>query len=111
MAYERYQYETSPRKLEPNYNKKNKKRENFKIVEDIPRQQIKVSQKQRKKQFKMTVTVAALFLLLLTISCRNSQIDKEFNKIQNQKKELASIQKENEQLKVNIENRLNLINI
>ena len=90
MAYERYQYETSPRKLEPNYNKK---RENFKIVEDIPRQQIKVSQKQRKKQFKMTVTVAALFLLLLTISCRNSQIDKEFNKIQNQKKELASIQK------------------
>ena len=52
MAYERYQYETSPRKLEPNYNKKNKKRENFKIVEDIPRQQIKVSQKQRKKQFK-----------------------------------------------------------
>ena len=43
MAYERYQYETSPRKLEPNYNKKNKKRENFKIVEDIPRQQIKVS--------------------------------------------------------------------
>ena len=71
MAYERYQYETSPRKLEPNYNKKNKKRENFKIVEDIPRQQIKVSQKQRKKQFKMTVTVVALFLLLLTISCRN----------------------------------------
>lgn len=111
MAYERYQYETSPRKLEPNYNKKNKKRENFKIVEDIPRQQIKVSPKQRKKQFKMTVTVAALFLLLLTISCRNSQIDKEFNKIQNQKKELASIQKENEQLKVNIENSLNLNNI
>ena len=111
MAYERYQYETSPRKLEPNYNKKNKKRENFKIVEDIPRQQIKVSQKQRKKQFKMTVTVVALFLLLLTISCRNSQIDKEFNKIQNQKKELASIQKENEQLKVNIENSLNLNNI
>ena len=59
----------------------------------------------------MTVTVIGLFLLLLNISCRNSQIDKQFNQIQNQKKELASIQKENEQLKVNIQNSINLSNI
>mgnify|MGYP000246787850 CR=1 FL=1 len=88
-----------------------KKNEKIKIVEDLPRQQIKVSKQQKKKQFQMTVTVIGLFLLLLTISCRNSQIDKQFNQIQNQKKELASIQKENEQLKVNIQNSINLSNI
>ena len=59
----------------------------------------------------MTFTVAALFLLLLTISCRNSQIDNKFNQIQEQKKQLAALQKENEQLNVNIENSLNLSNI
>ena len=99
MAQARYQYGTSPRKIDPDYErkgKKTKKNEKIKIVEDLPRQQIKVSKQQKKKQFQMTVTVIGLFLLLLTISCRNSQIDKQFNQIQNQKKELASIQKENE---------------
>ena len=59
----------------------------------------------------MTVTVVVLFLLLLIRSCRNSQIDKQFNQIQEQKKQLAALQKENEQLKVSIENSLNLSNI
>ncbi len=60
---------------------------------------------------KTTVIVAGLFLLLLTISCRNSQIDKQFNQIQNQKKQLAALQKDNEQLKVSIENSINISNI
>ena len=112
MARTGYQYGTSPRKLEPDYTRKPKqKRKQLKVVEDIPRQQIKVSKEQRKRQMKTTVTVVGLFLLLLTISCRNSQIDNKFNQIQNQKKELASIQKENEQLKVNIQNSINLSNI
>lgn len=114
MAQSRYQYETSPRKIDPNYDrktKKNTKRGKLKIVEDLPRQQIKVSKQQKKRQFKITVTVIGLFLLLLTISCRNSQIDKQFKQIQNQKKQLATIQKENEQLKVNIQNSINLNNI
>ena len=50
-------------------------------------------------------------MLLLTISCRNSQIDKKFNQIQEQKKELSTLQKDNEQLKVSIENSLNIYNI
>jgi cell division protein FtsL len=112
MAEVKYQYGTSPRKVEPDYNnrKKNKK-EKLKVVEDLPRKQIKISVEQRKKQFKLTLTVAAVFLLLLTISCRNSQIDKKFTEIQTQKKELSEIKKENEQLKVSIENSLNLNNI
>ena len=107
MAQARYQYGTSPRKMEPDYDRQTKrvpKKGNLKVVKDLPKQQ-------RKRHIKMTVTVAGLFLLLLTISCRNSQIDKQFNQIQDQKKQLAALQKENEQLKVSIENSLNLNNI
>lgn len=114
MAQAKYQYGTSPRKIEPDYNRRAKKipkKRQLKIVEDLPRQQVKLSSAQRKKQLKMTLTVAALFLLLVTISCRNSQIDKQFSKIQEQKKQLSTLQKENEQLKVSIENSLNLSNI
>lgn len=103
MAQARYQYETSPRKIEPDYTRKPKqrpKRKPLKAVENMPRQQIKVSKEQRKRQLRTTVTVVGLFLLLLTISCRNSQIDKQFDKIQDQKKQLAALQKENEQLNV-----------
>lgn len=116
MAQAKYQYGTSPRKVEtnPNYNKRNKKnvnRRKLEVVKEVPRQQVKISKKQKIKQFKMTIMVVALFLLLLTISCRNSQIDRQFNNIQDQKKVLAALQKENEQLKVSIENSLNLSNV
>ena len=112
MARTGYQYGTSPRKLEPDYTRKPKqKRKQLKVAEDLPRQQIKVSKEHRKRQMKTTVTVVGLFLLLLTISCRNSQIDKQFNQIQNQKKQLAALQKDNEQLKVSIENSINISNI
>lgn len=114
MAEGRYQYGTSPRKVNPNYDKdhkKNQKKNRLQVVEDLPRQKTKVSEQQKKRQKRITVTVVGLFLLLLTISCRNSQIDKKFNQIQDQKKELSMLQKENEQLKVNIENSLNLNNI
>ena len=57
------------------------------------------------KQIIMTVTVVGLFLLLLTISCRNSQIDKKFDQIQDQKKLLATLQKENEQLASKLANQ------
>ena len=112
MARTGYQYGTSPRKLEPDYTRKPKqKRKQLKVVEDLPRQQIKVSKEQGKRQMKTTVIVAGLFLLLLTISCRNSQIDKQFNQIQNQKKQLAALQKDNELFKVSIENSINISNI
>lgn len=107
MARSRYQYGTSPRKIEPDYQRVPNKRRPLKVVEERTRQQIRVSREEKKKQFKMTVTIIGLFLLLVTISCRNSQIDKRFNQIQEQKKHLSVLQKENEQLKVSIENSLN----
>lgn len=114
MAQSRYQYGTSPRKLDPDYTRKtrqNPTHRQLKVVEDIPRQNIKISKQQRKKQLTTTVTVIGLFLLLLTISCRNSQIDKQFDKIQDQKKQLATLQKENEQLNVSIQNSVNISTI
>ena len=110
MARNEYQYSTSPRKLEPEYRPDEQKRR-LKVVEDLPRQEVKISKEQKRKQLKITLAVIAIFGLLLTISYRNSQINEEFSKMQTLKQELASVQKENEQLKVSIENGLNLNNI
>ena len=55
--------------------------------------------------------VAAIFLILLTISYRSSLINERFNDIQSSKEKLASIQKTNGQLEVSIESSLNLSNV
>lgn len=113
MANPRYQYGTSPRKVEPNESQRPRKqrvpqKQKLKVVRELPRQEIKVSKEQKKRQNKLTLTIVAAFVILLAISYQNSQINVKFNEMQTQKKELASLQKENEQLKVGIENGLNL---
>ena len=110
MARAEYQYSTSTRKLEPEY-RPQKRKQKLRVVEDLPRQEVKVSKEQKRKRIQLTITVIAIFGLLLTISYRNSQINEKFNEMQSLKKELSSLQKENEQLKVNIANGLNLTNI
>ena len=105
MAKSTYQYGTSPRKVEPIYVPKRKNK--IRILKNN-KKVLKVSDDQKRKQIKMTVTIIAIFALLFTISYRNSQINEEFNKAQSIKKELSNLQKENEQLKVNIANSLNL---
>ena len=112
MARANYEYGTNPRKLEQNEKKeKSPKKAKIKVVEDVPRQEIKLSKEEKKKQIKLTITVIAIFALLLTISYRNSQINEKFSDVQSLKKELSALKKENEQLEVNIENGLNLNNI
>ncbi len=110
MAKSGYQYTTSPRKLEPDYRKEKQKRK-IKVVEDLPRQKVVISKEQKSKQIKITLFVIAIFGILLTISYRNSQIDEKFTEMKTLEQELASLQKENEQTKVSIENGLNLNNI
>ena len=84
MAMTGYQYETSPRKLEPEINrKKHNKRRKLRVVEDLPRQDVKLSAEQKRRQVRLTLIVAGIFLLLLTISYRNSQINEKFNDVQN----------------------------
>lgn len=109
MARTGYQYTTSPKKLEPDYHKKSQKQKaKLKVVKELPRQEVMLSKEQKRRQIKLTLVVIAIFALLLTISYRNSQINVKFSNLQDQKRELSALEKENEQLKVNIENGLNL---
>ena len=112
MARSRYEYSTSPRKLQPEYNpRKRAKKNNLKVVKDLPRQEVKMTKEQMHVRKRVVLLVVAIFVVLLTVSYRNSQINEKFSQVQKLKKELSSIQKENEQLKVNIENSLNLNNV
>lgn len=108
-----YQYDTSPRKLRPEYEpqrnpyikkksstlKKNKKVQNVK------------SKPQLKAQVKTVAKILVIFGILLAISYRNSLINESFTRKEQLQAQLGVTQKENEQLQVNIENSLNLSNI
>lgn len=112
MAYQRYQgyqYETSPKKLEPEYeprkNPYQKKKSSTK----------KITQKNKKKHLKpkakLILYMMVSFFILFAISYQNSLITESFNKKETLKKDLSALEKENEQLKVNIEKSLNLNNV
>lgn len=112
MAYNnRYQYETSPRKLQPEY-RPTKKKYPKKSTAKKAVQPKKVAKKQVKKQangqIRIMAYVAIGFMILFAISYRNSVINEKFSEIKTLKSNLSAIQKENEQLEVNIENGLNL---
>lgn len=115
--YNSYNYGTSPRKLEPEYTPSKKQKTNKPKVKKVQNnikekeQQIFKEQQRKKQQRKVIIYIGIGFLILFAISYRNSQIDEQFSKIQSAQNELAIIQKENEQLKVNIENGSNLNNL
>lgn len=111
FRYGSYQYETSPRKLEPEYetikNPYSKKRSST-----VRKKQQKSQQKKHlKTNIKTVVYILLIFSGLFVISYRNSKINESFNENEKIKSQLAAIEKENEQLRVNLENSLNLSNI
>ena len=109
-SYSKYEYETSPRKLEPFYTPNKKLKEVKKKNSNNARNARK--QKETKKiKFKVIIYLLLTFTILFAISYRNAQIDENFNKVQNLKSELAAIEKENAQLEVSIESSLNLTNL
>lgn len=108
MAVRKYQYETSPRKLEPQQgNRKKKKQNSLKLVEK-QRHNITLTKEEKAKQRKVLMGVVIVFAMLLTVSYRNSQINESFSSIKSMEINLALMEKENEQARVNIENGLNL---
>lgn len=107
--YNRYQYDTNPRKFEPSYTPRKKndaKKENTDRLKKIRKQKA-----EKKMKTKVIMYVAVVFTILFTISYRNAQIDESFDKVQDLKTELAAIEKENAQLEVAIESSLNLTNL
>lgn len=106
-----YQYETSPRKLEPEYQPE-KNPYSKKKSSTLKKKQVKEqSKKQLKSHIKAVMYILAIFSVLLAISYRNSLINESFNRKTDLQNQLAVTQKENEQLQVSIENSLNLSNI
>ena len=107
----RYQYETSPRKLEPRYkntpNTKNKKKK-LEVVKNESRKKQEISKKEKARRRSQICSVLVIFALLVVISYRNSLITEEFKAIQSLKSDLSNIEKENKQLEVSIEGSLNL---
>lgn len=91
--------------------KRNEKIYNRRIVGDknnvSNKDKIRKSAMERKKNIIRIFDVIICFLMLMLISYRYATINANFRQKENLKKELASIQKENEQLKVNIEKQMN----
>lgn len=116
MAYQKYngyQYETSPRKLQPEYEPqinpyKQKKTTTRKVNKNSTK---KVTKSKLKPRSKALLYLIIGFSTLFAISYRNSLITENFNQKENLKKNLSSIQKENEQVRISIENSLNLNNV
>ena len=113
----KYQYETSPRKLEPYYapSKKQKKPQTTtKTKKNVKKSTNKSNKKKVKEQAKQKQVIKYVLIgfgIIFAITYRNSKIDESFNKVQKLKDELSNIEKENVQLEIGIENSLNLNNI
>ena len=122
-----YQYETSPRKIEPEYEpnnnpyKKKKSSLSKKSKNKIKRAKNKEKEKQKVKankpkketkyNYKPVIYIGLAFAMLFTISYRYSLINEKYNEKESIKAQVSDIEKQNEQLRVSIENSLNLTSI
>jgi len=113
-----YQYETTARELQPEIEPLISKHPKKPAVEVKKQPEVKKSadnsvkvKKSVKPRIKLVMLILVGFSVLFTISYRNSVINETFTKKEQLKGELNAIQKTNEQLKVSIENSLNLNNI
>lgn len=123
QGYKGYQYETSPKKLQPEYEpdeqkkkqvQKKSKKENVKVKKPVIKtesQKTKVSKEEIRRKATFVSYIIFGFAVLFTISYRNSIINEKFNEKETLKSQLAEIQKVNEQLEVSVENELNLTSI
>ena len=109
MAYNRYQYETSPRKLKPEYDE---------LKKSYPKKSTarKTNNKKQEKtkqinQAKILMYIAIGFAALFFISYRYAVLDNTYAELKSLKSQLASVKKETAQLEANIESSLQLTTI
>ena len=109
-SYSRYEYETSPRKLEPNYNvpKKSPTKKKTQAKRNVSK---KKQKELKRKKIKTTLYVLIAFSIVFLVSYRNAKIDEKFAEVRSLKEEMEKVEKENAQLEVSIESSLNLTNI
>lgn len=106
-----YQYETSPRKLKPEYEPKKNPYSKKKSTTLKQKKQKSKEKRKLKPKVKVVFYILIGFAILFAISYRNSLITENFSKKEGLKEELSTLQKENAQLEINIQNSLNLANI
>ena len=113
MAYPamKYQYETSPRKLKPEYEPQKNPYAKKKSSTLKKKNQKTQEKRHLKAHVKAVIYILIGFAILFTISYRNSLITESFDQNENLKEQLSSLQKENQQLEINIQSSLNLANI
>ena len=125
-----YQYETSPRKIKPDYNKPQKNAPQYNKPKT--KNKVKPKGKQSKKQVdknqkqedlkKQNILIAKtklsvffkcvlLFLIVFFMIFMNTRLSESITQIQKLKAQITELQKENDQLAINIENNINLNNI
>jgi len=108
--YSRYEYGTSPRKYETPYMPQNRRKNSTPKT-----QEKKMTSRERKEQIKsrakIVTIVLVVFAAVLAICYRNSQIDVAFRNNEEMKSKVLAVEKENDQMKVDIENSLNLYNV
>ena len=110
--FNKYQYETSPRKIEPEYTPiKNPYRAKKSTTKKVKKNSISKQKEIRKKKQKIIKYLFIGFTILFGICYRNSEIDENFAKVQDLKEEVAEVEKQNKQLEISIENGLNLNNL
>lgn len=121
-----YQYETSPRKLKPEYSRPPKKTQKKKstarktVTKKVEKPVIKKKEQTKAKiktesegkiKLKIAGKALLLFAIIFIILFRNAQISGAFSQIQSLKADKTTIQKENDQLEISIQNSINLNNI
>ena len=100
----RYQYETSPRKLQPEY--KPVKKQSIKKGTAKKKEIAKKSKK--KSNTKVVLYIGLVFVILFAVSYRNALIAQKYSEIKTLKSNLSNLEKENKQLEVNIETKTNI---
>ena len=100
----RYQYETSPRKLQPEY--KPVKKQSTKKGTAKKKEIAKKSKK--KSNTKVVLYIGLVFVILFAVSYRNALIAQKYSEIKTLKSNLSNLEKENKQLEVNIETKTNI---
>lgn len=110
MAYNRYyQYETSPRKLKPEYEPVKKTYPKRSTAKRISK---KEEAKMTKAMYKKIIFyIAMCFVGLFVISYRYALIDDTHASLKKEETKLAALEKENKQIEANIESNLNLSKI
>lgn len=108
--YSRYEYGTSPRKYDIPYAAQNRRKNST-----PKKQEKKLTAKERREQivqkFKIVGIIAIVFSAILIICYRNSQIDVAFKNNEEIKAKVLAVEKENDQMTVDMENSLNLYKV